>query len=289
MSRFEDQVAIVTGGACGIGGATARKLAKEGAKVFIADFNEEAATKNVKLIQNQGGTAAFSHIDVSKSEDVERMVKETVQQFGGVDILVQNAFSVVSGENHIHGSAVTVKEESWDYGMDVMLKALYLGVKHCIPHMQRNQRGNIVNIASVHSFLQEPNMLVYETAKAAVVGLTRQMAVDFGPENIRVNAIAPGHIVTEGIQKVWNLNPTGLQFFENQYPLRKTGIPNDIAEGIAFLCSDQASFITGHTLVIDGGLSIQLQEKFGIRQGVFARNHPEVQIPNAAYYEVNQK
>jgi NAD(P)-dependent dehydrogenase (short-subunit alcohol dehydrogenase family) len=115
------------------------------------------------------------------------------------------------------------------------------------------------------------------------------MAIDFGPENIRVNAIAPGHIVTEGLQKVWTQNPSGLQFFENQYPLRKTGVPDDIAEGIAFLCSEQASFITGHTLVIDGGLSIQLQEKFGIRQGVFARNHPKVQIPDVASYEEKQK
>jgi NAD(P)-dependent dehydrogenase (short-subunit alcohol dehydrogenase family) len=155
--------------------------------------------------------------------------------------------------------------------------------------MQRKQFGNIVNIASVHSFLQEPKMLVYETAKAAVVGLTRQMAVDFGPDNIRVNAIAPGHIVTEGIQKVWEQNPTGLQFLENQYPLRKTGVPDDIADGIAFLCSDQASFITGHTLVIDGGLSIQLQEKFGIRQAVFARNQPDVQIPDADYQKEKNK
>ena len=283
MSRFEGQVVIVTGGALGIGGATARKFAKEGAKVLIADFNEEAATKNIELILGQGGIAAFSHTDVSKSEDVDKMVQEAIRQFGGVDVLVQNAFSVIAGENHIHGSAVSVKEESWDYGMDVMLKALYLGAKHCIPHMQRKQFGNIVNIASVHSFLQEPNMLVYETAKAAVVGLTRQMAVDFGPDNIRVNAIAPGHIVTEGIQKVWEQNPTGLQFLENQYPLQKTGVPDDIADGIAFLCSDQASFITGHTLVIDGGLSIQLQEKFGIRQAVFARNQPDVQIPDADY------
>ena len=179
MSLFEGQVVIVTGGALGIGGATARKFAKEGAKVLIADFNEEAATKNVELILSQGGIAAFSHTDVSKSEDVERMVQEAIRQFGGVDVLVQNAFSVIAGENHIHGSAVSVKEESWDYGMDVMLKALYLGAKHCIPHMQRKQFGNIVNIASVHSFLQEPNMLVYETAKAAVVGLTRQMAVSY--------------------------------------------------------------------------------------------------------------
>ena len=121
MSRFKGQAVIVTGGALGIGGATARKFAKEGAKVLIADFNEVAATNNVELILSQGGIAAFSHTDVSKSEDVERMIQEAIRQFGGVDVLVQNAFSVIAGENHIHGSAVSVKEESWDYGMDVML------------------------------------------------------------------------------------------------------------------------------------------------------------------------
>ena len=125
MSRFGGQVVIITGGALGIGGATARKFAKEGAKVLIADFNKEAATKNVELILSQGGIAALCDTDVSKSEDVERMVQEAIRKFGGVDVLVQNAFSVIAGENHIHGSAVSVKEESWDYGMDVMLKALY--------------------------------------------------------------------------------------------------------------------------------------------------------------------
>ena len=279
MSRFEGQVAIITGGALGIGGATARKLASEGAKVFIADFNDAAATENVERIKQAGGSAAASHVDVSISEDIARMVNEAVDLYGRLDILVQNAFGVITGESKIHGTALTVEEDNWNYGIDVLLKALYLGPKNAIPHMRVNGGGNIINLASVHSLLQEPAMLVYEAAKAGVVGMTRQMATDFGPDGIRVNAIAPGHIVGEGLSKMWEENPTGHAFFADQYPLRRTGLPNDIANGIAFLCSEDAAFITGHTLTIDGGLSIQLQERFGTRQAEYIRANPDTRLP----------
>jgi NAD(P)-dependent dehydrogenase (short-subunit alcohol dehydrogenase family) len=282
MGRFEGQVAIITGGALGIGGATARKLASEGASVFIADIDDAAAAANVKTIQQAGGTAAASHVDVSQSADIARMVNEAVDLYGRLDILVQNAFGVISGVSVIQGTALTVDEDGWDYGIDVLLKALYLGPKNAIPHMRATGGGNIINLASVHSFLQESGMLVYEAAKAGVVGMTRQMAIDFGPDGIRVNAIAPGHIVGEGLAKMWEENPTGHAFFANQYPVRRTGVPDDIANGIAFLCSDDASFITGHTLAIDGGLTIQLQEMFGARQAEYIRQHPETELPGAA-------
>ena len=279
MSRLEGQVAIITGGALGIGGATARKLASEGAKVFIADFNDAAATENVERIKQAGGSAATSHVDVSISEDIGRMVNEAVDLYGRIDILVQNAFGVMAGESKIHGTALTVEEDNWNYGIDVLLKALYLGPKNAIPHMRVNGGGNIINLASVHSLLQEPGMLVYEAAKAGVVGMTRQMATDFGPDGIRVNAIAPGHIVGEGLAKMWEENPTGHAFFADQYPLRRTGLPDDIANGISFLCSEDAAFITGHTLTIDGGLSIQLQERFGTRQAEYILANPDTRLP----------
>ncbi|MCI0808988.1 MAG: SDR family oxidoreductase [Chloroflexi bacterium] len=280
MSRFEGQVAIITGGALGIGGATARKLASEGASIFIADIDDAAAAANAGRIEQAGGTAETSHIDVSRSEDIARMVNEAVDLYGRLDILVQNAFGVLTGESRIHGSAITVEEDDWDYGFDVLLKALYLGAKHAIPHMRAAGGGNIINLASVHSLLQEPGMLVYEAAKAGVVGMTRQMATEFGPDGIRVNAIAPGHIVSEGLAEKWEENPEGLAFFAEQYPVRRTGIPDDIANGIAFLCSDDASFITGHTLAIDGGLTVQLQETFGLRQARYAREHPDSRLPD---------
>ena len=279
MGRFEGQIAIITGGALGIGGATARKLASEGASVFIADIDDTAAATNVNTIQQAGGTAVASHVDVSQSADIARMVNEAVDQYGRLDILVQNAFAVMAGESQIHGSALTVEEESWDYGIDILLKALYLGPKNAIPHMCASGGGNIINLASVHSLLQEPGMLVYEAAKAGVVGMTRQMATEFGPDGIRVNAIAPGHIVGEGLAKMWDANPSGHEFFVNQYPVRRTGMPDDIANGIAFLCSEEASFITGHTLTIDGGLTVQLQERFGARQGRYIQENPDTEIP----------
>ena len=279
MGRFEGQVAIITGGAMGIGGATAQKLASEVASVFIADIDDAAAAANVNTIQQSGGTAVASHVDVSQSADIARMVNEAVDQFGRLDILVQNAFGVMAGESQIHGSALTVEEDNWDYGIDILLKALYLGPKNAIPHMRASGGGNIVNLASVHSFLQEPGMLVYEAAKAGVVGMTRQMATEFGPDGIRVNAIAPGHIVGEGLAKMWEANPSGHDFFANQYPVRRTGVPDDIANGIAFLCSEEASFITGHTLAIDGGLTVQLQERFGARQGRYIQENPDTEIP----------
>ena len=274
MSRFEGKVALITGGALGIGGATARRLADEGAKVLIADIDDHAANQNVKRISENGGTAIASHIDVALSDDCQRMVQETINAFGRLDILVQNAFSVMSGESRIHGDAITVQEDDWDYGIDVLVKALYLGAKHAVPHIRAAGGGSIINIGSVHSHLQETGMLVYETGKAAVIGLTRQLAVQYGPDGIRANAIGPGHIVGEDLQKMWDQNPTGHAFFANQYPLRRTGKPEEIAAGIAFLCSDDATFITGHTLMIDGGLTVQLQEKFGLRQARYALEHP---------------
>ena len=147
MGRFEGQVAIITGGAMGIGGATAQKLASEGASVFIADIDDAAAAANVNTIQQSGGTAVASHVDVSQSADIARMVNEAVDQFGRLDILVQNAFGVMAGESQIHGSALTVEEDSWDYGIDILLKALYLGPKNAIPHMRASGGGNIVNLA----------------------------------------------------------------------------------------------------------------------------------------------
>ncbi len=275
MSRFEGKAALITGGALGIGGATARRLASDGAMVMIADINDEAAAANVERITESGGTAASCHIDVASSADCKRMVDETVETFGRLDILVQNAFSVIAGESRIHGDAISVEEEDWDYGIDVLVKALYLGAKHSIPHMREVGGGSIINLASVHSLLQETGMLVYETGKAAVVGLTRQLAVEYGPDGIRANAIGPGHIVGEGLAEMWAENPTGHAFFADQYPLRRTGKPEEIAAGIAFLCSDDASFITGHTLMIDGGLTVQLQEKFGLRQARYALEHPD--------------
>ena len=158
-------------------------------------------------------------------------------------------------------------------------KAIFWGVKYAVPHMQKSGGGSIVNLASVHGLLMAPNKLAYETGKSAVIGVTKQMAIDFGPLGIRVNAICPGHIVTERIQKHWEQNPSHFRMIEAQYPVRRAGKPDDIANAIHFLCSDEASFITGHSLVVDGGLTIQLQEDFGNYMARFYRDHPDTDLP----------
>ncbi|HEX2185892.1 MAG TPA: SDR family oxidoreductase, partial [Chloroflexota bacterium] len=257
--RLKDQVAIVTGGAQGIGGATARRLAEEGARVLIADIDAETAAANVAAIRDAGGTAEHVVADVGKHQDIRAMIEGAVSRWGRLDILVNNAYQVL--DQDVDGGAVEVSEPAWDAGLGVLLKSIFLAAKYAVPVMRPAGAGSIVNISSVHGLLMAPGALVYEAGKSAVIGATRQMATEFGPLGIRVNAICPGHIVTERIQRhMWDDNPGGLRFFEQQYPLRRCGRPVDIANAVVFLCSDEAAFITGHTMVVDGGLSIQLQE-----------------------------
>lgn len=276
--KLQDQVAIITGGAQGIGGATARRLAGDGAKVLIADIDEDAAERNAARIRADGGIVAVLRTDISQPDDLRRMVDETVRQFGKLTILVNNAYSALP--NGTRGTALEVTEEAWTYGMNVMLRSLFLGAKYAVPVMQQAGGGSIVNIASVHGMLVAPGKLVYEAGKAAVIAITRQLACDFGPLGIRVNAICPGHIVTERMQaRQWADNPEGVHFFEQQYPVRRVGRPEDIANAIAFLCSEDASFITGHALPVDGGLTIQLQEDLGVHLAHWILEHPDTKLP----------
>lgn len=297
--KLEGRGAIVTGGALGIGGGTARRLAADGAKVLIVDVEADAAEANAKLIRDAGGTAIAITGDVSQESVARAMVERAMDEFGRLDILVQNAYG---GGRDRAGSAVEVTPEAWRSGMDLLVTALYLGAKYGVPAMEESGAapgfdvgtwgggglrhgnapkmnvGRIINLSSVHGLLQAPRSLIYEAGKAAVIGLTRQMAIDFGPLGITVNAIAPGHIVTERGEAMWGEvgNEPGFKLFELQYPVRRTGVPDDIAAGIAFLCTNDASFITGVVLPIDGGLSIQLQENIVMDTKDFIVENPDL-------------
>ena len=274
--NFSGKVTIVTGGALGIGGGISRKFSEKGSKIVIADIDLEASLENSAKIRNLGGECEVIKTDVSKSSDIKKMVDFTLEKYGRIDNLIQNAFS--TGNNtSFGGSALEVEEQSWDQGIAMLQKAIYLGAKYAGEELIKN-KGNIINISSVHGLLMSKGTLIYEAGKSAVIGMTKQMACDFSPLGVRVNAICPGHIVTEKMEVRWNEIPSGLKFFEEQYPVRRTGIPEDIANGVAFLCSEEASFITGHSLVIDGGLSIQLQEDFGVDQAKYAKNN-EIDFP----------
>ena len=274
--NFSGKVTIVTGGALGIGGGISRKFSEKGSKIVIADIDLEASLENSAKIRNLGGECEVIKTDVSKSSDIKKMVDFTLEKYGRIDNLIQNAFS--TGNNtSFGGSALEVEEQSWDQGIAMLQKAIYLGAKYAGEELIKN-KGNIINISSVHGLLMSKGALIYEAGKSAVIGMTKQMACDFSPLGVRVNAICPGHIVTEKMEVRWNEIPSGLKFFEEQYPVRRTGIPEDIANGVAFLCSEESSFITGHSLVIDGGLSIQLQEDFGVDQAKYAKNN-EIDFP----------
>ena len=277
MPDTVSKAAIVTGGALGIGGATARRLARDGAGVLVADVDFAAANANVQRITDAGGRAVALETDVTRSADIDAMVDAAIAEFGRLDILVNNAVSsAVWGTDNLLDD---ISESDFDNGMGILVKAHFLAAKRAAPHMRAAGGGSIVNISSVHGLFGAPRALIYETGKAAVIGLTRQLATELGYDGIRVNAICPGHIVTERAQESWANNPTGLDFFVNQYPVGRVGRPEDIANAIGFLCSDDASFITGHALVVDGGLTAQLQENFGVRQGHYIQDNPDTQLP----------
>ena len=187
-----------------------------------------------------------------------------------------------SGSLATRANAIDTLEEDFDAGIALLVKSIFLGAKYAVPIMRETGGGSIVNMASVHGLAYAPGWMVYETGKTAVIGLTKQLATEYGPDGIRVNAINPGHIVTEKLEQLWDKNPSGLKLMANQYPLRKTGVPDDIANAVAFLCSEDASFITGHALTVDGGLTIQIQENLAVRMIEFARENPEFNNPN--YY-----
>lgn len=280
MQRLTGQVAIVTGGARGIGGATARRLAEEGARVLVVDTDGEEAQRNVERIRSgggeggDGGEAEAFTADVGTLDGVQSMVERALERWNKLSIVVNNAYSGGG-----HGDAVSVAEEVWDRALDVGVKSMYRAAKFAIPHMRAAGGGCMINISSVHGMLAAPDRFVYEVVKPAVIGLTRQLAVEYGPDRIRVNAICPGHIVTERNSPQWEQHPSGLRFFEQQYPLRRTGVPLDIANAIVFLCSDEASFITGQALAVDGGLTIQLQENLGVHLARYAQEHPDTWFP----------
>lgn len=276
MTNFTEKVAIVTGGAQGIGAGIVRQMASLGVKVLVADIDMDMASRTASDIVNTGSEAKAFKVDVTSYDDLKLMVNEAQNLWGRIDYLVNNAFS--AGEATI-GGATEVSETQWNADISALVSSVYAGSKYAIPVMADGGGGSIVNISSVHGILVSKKALTYETGKAAVIAMTRQMAVDYGEFGIRVNSISPGHIVTERLAERWKNNPSGLKFFEDQYPVKRTGVPEDIGNATVFLCSDEASFITGHNLVVDGGLSIQLQENLAVQQAHYIKENPDTNMP----------
>jgi len=257
MGRLQDKVAVITGSTSGIGQATARLFAQEGAKVVVNGRRRDRGERIVAEIQAAGGTASYYYADVAQADQVHALVQYAVDTYGRLDILMNNAFSS-PGRG---GSVVETPEHVWDGVMDVSLKAIYVACKEAIPVMIAHGGGVILNTSSVHGILATRRGTACDTIKAGMINMTRQIAVDFGHQGIRCNAICPGLIlVADDLEAYEREHPERVRQAEVIYPVGRPGYPLDVAYAALFLASDEASFITGHALVVDGGLIIQLQD-----------------------------
>ncbi|HHX43137.1 MAG TPA: glucose 1-dehydrogenase [Chloroflexi bacterium] len=252
--RLEGKVAVITGSTSGIGRATAELFAREGACVVVNGRRRDLGEQVVAGIRADGGEATYFYADVGVSTELRALIDHAVATYGRLDVLMNNAYHAT------HGTAVEIEEHEWDADMAVLLKAAYLGCKYAIPEMIKGGGGSIINISSVHGVLAGRNYVTYETAKAGLINMTRQVAVDFGHQGIRVNAICPGWIIVNASREWVAEHPEAIRRAEVIYPVGRPGWPIDVARAALFLASDESSFITGHALMVDGGLTIQLQD-----------------------------
>lgn len=242
-----DQVAIVTGAARGLGQNIACDLATSGAIVACIDVNEELLADTVKSIEASGGKAAAFPCDVTDGDRVTEVVKAVAKEFGRLDILVNNAG--VTRDNLV----MRMKDEEWDLVLGINLRGTFLFTRAAAKPMSKGKRGRIINIASVSGLMGNPGQANYSASKAGVIGLTRTVSRELSKRNITVNAVAPGFIATDMAAK---LGDEIIEQITAETPLGRLGSPQDVADAVLFLASEAASFITGHVLVVDGGLTV---------------------------------
>lgn len=255
--RLQGKVALVTGADSGIGRATSRLFAREGAKVVCADIQESGTPRVDRLIQEDGGEAIFVRADVSQRAECDKMVAVAIQEFGGLEILYNNAGSGLRAKLH------EFTDEQWDWNVGLNLGGVYHGVRAALPHFMERGKGNIISTASSLGVLASERYPAYCASKAAIIMLTKQLAIDYGPE-VRVNCVCPGPIVTPRFRGY----PPKAQFpsgmTEDQIAgmggsvkgLHRAGMPEEVAYCVLFLASDESSYVTGHALVVDGGQTL---------------------------------
>jgi NAD(P)-dependent dehydrogenase (short-subunit alcohol dehydrogenase family) len=251
--RVPGKVAIVTGAGSGIGRAAAEVLSEEGAKVVVADVDPKGGEETARAIQEKGGIVHFVEADISRESDAKRISDETVKVFGGIDILVNDAAIFV-----LKGFEATVEE--WQRSLGVNIIGTTMVTKYAVEHMKK-RGGSIVILGSISSFCAQPDFFAYSATKAALVQITRNMAMDLGPYKIRVNSVCPGSIITAASYRHMEKVGMTLEEFNAQEGAKtfvgRAGQPREVAYAILFLVSDEASYITGSHLMVDGGYSAQ--------------------------------
>ena len=253
MDRLAGRVAVITGGAKGIGRAAACLFASEGARVAVLDLDEESGAAVVARIRREGGEAIFLACDVSCLVPVERAVGEALEQFGQIDILYNNAGIGYAAKIPV-GTVADIPECNWHRVLDVNLKSVYLLSKFVVPIMKDAGRGSIIHTASVMALSGLPGAEVYTASKGAIVSLTRAMARDLGPHGIRVNTLCPGPVDTPMLAPVTS-DPEWMREEEERIPLGRIAQPEEIAFAALYLASDESSFVTGSVLLVDGGMT----------------------------------
>jgi NAD(P)-dependent dehydrogenase (short-subunit alcohol dehydrogenase family) len=248
---LKDKIALVTGGSSGIGRASALSFAQQGAKVVVADIDEQGGLETVSLIKTAGGEATFIRTDVSNSTDVEAMVQHTVDSYGRLDCGFNNAGAVAA---HLEAISPTHEypEENFDQVIAVNLKGIWLCMKYEIRQMLKQGGGVIVNTASALGLVGIENLSGYVASKHGVVGITKTAALEYADKGIRINAICPGYIQTPMTQDRLK-DPEVQKRIQAIHPIGRVGTPKEVAETVVYLCSDAASFVTGHAMTIDGG------------------------------------
>lgn len=251
--RLAGKIALITGAGVGIGRATAELFAKEGAKVAVADINLETAQETARIIMEAGGVAVAIHADVSKPDAIQQMFQETAEAFGGLDILFNNAGIVKQGR--VEDST----EADWDAQIGTTLTSVFLGCKYGIPYLRKQGGGVIINMASVAGLMGIVNRAIYSAAKAGVIGLTRAVALDHATEGIRCVYLAPATIETPSLRDRIASSPDPVEArkaFEARQPLGRLGRTDDVAYATLYLASDEATFLTGSGICVDGGMAV---------------------------------
>ena len=251
---LDGKVALVTGGGSGIGRAASLAYSREGARVALVDVNVEGGEETVQLIKEAGGDAILVHADVSESSGTLDMVAQTVGRFGRLDCAFNNA-GVGGGRDRNLTADYT--EEDWDRVIGINLKGVWLSMKAEIPRMLAQGGGAIVNTASIMGLIAAPGAVAYMAAKHGVVGLTKAAALEYAGDNIRVNAVCPGYIDTPLLRPVLTAHEGFEERIVSRHPVGRLGQPQEIAEAVIWLSSEAASFVTGHSMAVDGGYVAQ--------------------------------